>query len=109
APRSRIAVARGDADYARYDAELERRYPSGLGFALSGDYLSSPTAGALSSRYSNTQVWAQGSYHPTRWVGLQYQLIRSAPNRRPYVIGTAGSEDTLSPGYKGTRHDTQIR
>jgi len=109
APRSRIAVARGDADFARYDAELERRYPSGLGFALSGDYLSSPTVGVLNSRYSNTQVWVQGSYHPTRWVGLQYQLVRSAPNRRPYVIGSAGLEDTIGPGYKGTRHDSQIR
>jgi hypothetical protein len=109
APRSRIAIARGDNDFARYDAELERRYPSGLGFALSADYLSSPTVGVLSSRYSNTQVWAQGSYHPTPWVGLQVQLVRSAPNRRSYVISNAGVEDTIGPGYKGTRSDGQIR
>jgi hypothetical protein len=109
AARSRIAIARGDNDYARYDAELERRFSSGFGFALGADYLSSPTVAVLSSNYSNTQVWAQGSYHPTRWVGLQYQLIRSAPNRRPFVISNAGVEDTIGPGYEANRTDAQFR
>jgi hypothetical protein len=109
AARSRIAVVRGDEDYARYDASLERRFTSGFGFALGGDYISSPTAAALSSNYSNTQIWAQASYHPTRWVGLQYQLLRSAPNRRPYAISNGGIEDTIGPGYKATRTDAQLR
>jgi hypothetical protein len=109
AARSRIAIARGDNDYARYDAELERRFTSGFGFALGADYLSSPTIAVLRSTYSNTQVWAQGSYHPTRWVGLQYQLIRSAPNRRPFVISNAGVEDTIGPGYDAKRTEAQFR
>jgi len=79
AARSRIAIARGDNDYARYDAELERRFTSGFGFALGADYLSSPTVAVSSSNYSNTQLWAQGSYHPTPWVGLQYQLLPPRP------------------------------
>jgi hypothetical protein len=109
ASRSRIAIARGDNDYARYDAELERRFTSGFGFALGADYLSSPSATGLSSTYSNTGIWAQGSYHPTPWVGLQYQLIRTAPNRRPFVIDNAGVEDTIGAGYKAKRTDAQIR
>jgi hypothetical protein len=109
ASRSRIGIARGDNNYARYDAALERRFTSGFGFALGADYMSSPTATGLSSNYSNTQLWAQGSYHPTPWVGLQYQLIRTAPNRRPFVISNAGVEDTIGPGYKATRTDAQIR
>jgi hypothetical protein len=109
AARSRIAIARGDNDFARYDAELERRFNSGFGFALGADYLSSPTVAVLSSNYSNTQVWAQGSYHPTRWVGLQYQLVRSAPNRRPFVIDNAGVDDTIGPGYQAKRTDVQFR
>ena len=68
APRSRIAIARGDNNFARYEARLERRFPSGLGFALAADYLSSPTASGSSSDYSNTQIWAQGSYIPSRQV-----------------------------------------
>jgi TonB-dependent Receptor Plug Domain len=109
ASRSQIAVARGDNNFARYDASLARRFPSGLGFGLAADYLSSPTASGLSSNYSNTQLWAQGSYHPTPWVGLQYQLIRSAPNRRPFVIDNAGANDTIGPGYNAHRTDAQIR
>jgi hypothetical protein len=34
APRSRIAIARGDRDFARYEGDLERRFPVGVGFAL---------------------------------------------------------------------------
>jgi hypothetical protein len=109
APRSRIAIARGDNDFARYEAELERRFRSGFGFALGADYLSSPTVSGLGSSYSNTQVFAQGTYIPTPWVGLQYQLIRSAPNRRLFVVNNAGVEDTIGLGFKANRTDAQIR
>jgi hypothetical protein len=109
AARSRIAIARGDNNFARYEASLERRYRQGPGFALAADYLSSPTASGLSSNYSNTQLWAQGSYLPTPWFGLQYQLIRSAPNRRPFVVSNAGIDDTIGAGFKANRTDAQIR
>jgi TonB-dependent receptor-like protein len=109
APRSRIAIARGDGDFARYEASLEYRYAKGLGFGIAGDYLISPTLSVRSSKYSNTQVWAQGSYIPSAHVGIQYQLVRSAPNRRPFVISELGVDDTLGPGYKARRTDAQIR
>lgn len=109
APRSNIGVATGYADIARYDGGLERRTTSGLGFVLAADYLSSPTASALESRYSNNHFWLQGSYLPNSRVGVQYQLIRSAPNRRPYVVNGLAGEDTLTLGYKATRTDGQLR
>jgi hypothetical protein len=109
APRSRIAIARGDANFARYEASLERRFVSGIGYALAADYLSSPTVAVRSSNYSNTQLWAQGSYIPSPHLGFQYQLIRSAPNRRPFAINAAGVDDTIGPGYKVTRTDAQFR
>jgi hypothetical protein len=109
APRSRIAVARGDNDYARYEASIERRFTKGAGFGLGADYVSSPTVSGLDSDYSNTQVWAQGSYLPTAWFGAQYQLIRSAPNRRPFVIDNVGVADTIGVGYDANRTDAQFR
>src|SRR5207244_7148165 len=87
----------------------ERRYPSGLGFSLAADYLSSPTASVVSSGYSNTQFWAQGGYVPSPKFGVQYQLIRSRPVRRAFVVSNASGQDTLSPAFKGTRTDAQIR
>jgi hypothetical protein len=108
APRSRIAIARGDGDYARYEGALERRYQNGLGFALAGDYLNSPTASGSSSSYSNTQVFLQGNYLPTRKVGIQYQLLRSSPNRRPFVVNEP-VPDTIAPGFDAKRTDAQLR
>jgi hypothetical protein len=109
APRSRVSIARGDRDFARYEADLERRFTSGLGFAGTGDYLSSPTASGTLSGYSNTQVWVQGSYIPSERFGLQYQIIRSRPKRRPYSVADALATDTIGLGYTAKRTDVQFR
>jgi hypothetical protein len=108
APRSRIAVARGDRDFARYEADLERSFPSGLGFALAADYLNSPTASGTSSAYSNTQVWGRGGYVPSHRFGVQYQLIRSHPKRRAFTSELSAS-DTIGLGFDATRTDAQFR
>ncbi len=109
APGSRIAVARGDEDFARYEASLERRFRSGLGFSLAGDYLSSPTISGASSDYSNTQVLAQGGYIPSDRFGVQYRLLRSGPKRDPYVTTANGSEETIGLGYEAKRTDAQLQ
>ena len=109
APRSRIAIARGDGDFARYEGALERRFRNGLGFALAGDYLNSPTASGDASDYSNTQVFLQGNYIPTRKIGVQYQLLRSAPDREPFVVNDPIPNDTIGPGFDANRTDAQLR
>ena len=109
APRSRIAIARGDGDFARYEGALERRFGNGLGFMAAGDYLNSPTASGTSSTYSNTQFLLQGSYLPTRRIGVQYQLLRSSPDRRPFVVADPVPNDTIAPGFDAKRTDAQLR
>jgi TonB-dependent receptor-like protein len=109
APRSRVAISRGDRDFARYEANLERRFPVGVGFGLAADYLDSPTASGSSSQYSNTQVWGQGSYVPSRRFGVQYQLVRSHPKRRPFTVAGTTLSDTIGAGYTATRTDAQFR
>jgi len=109
APRSRIAIARGDGDYARYEGSLERRFENGLGFAVAGDYLNSPTASGTSSSYRNTQLFIQGNYVPTPRIGFQYQLLRSAPNRRPFVVADPVPNDTIGLGFDAKRTDAQFR
>ncbi len=109
APRSRVGVASGDRDYARYDGAFERRGKAGVGIGLAGDYLSSPTASGESSDYSNTQFWGQVSYvPPSGKFGLQYQLVRSSPDRRPFVSDIVPG-DTIGLGYDATRTDAQVR
>lgn len=109
APRSRVAIARGDKDFARYEASLERRFPSGMGFALAADYLSSPTASGSTSDYSNTQVFGQGGWIPSPRFGIQYQLLRSHPKRQAFTIADVTLNDTIGLGYTATRTDAQIR
>jgi hypothetical protein len=109
APRSRIAIARGDGDFARYEGSLERRFVNGPGFAIAGDYLNSPTASGTSSGYSNTQFWLQGSYLPSSRIGFQYQLVRSTPNRRPFVVADPVPNDTIGLGFDARRTDAQFR
>ncbi len=109
APRSRLGIARGERNFARYEAELERRFASGIGFVISGDYLSSPTASGSSSGYSNTQIWLQGGYVPSETFGVQYQLIRSAPRRRAFVVADPIPNDTIGLSARARRTDAQFR
>jgi hypothetical protein len=109
APRSRVAIARGDGDFARYEGSLERRFTNGIGFGIAADYLNSPTASGTSSSYSNTQYWLQGNYAPSHRIGLQYQLIRAGPNRRPFVVDDPLPSDTIGLGFDATRTDAQFR
>jgi hypothetical protein len=109
APRTRIAIARGDGDYARYEGSLERRFGSGIGLGVAADYLNSPTASGAASGYSNTQFWLQGSYLPSPRLGVQYQLIRSNPDRGPFVVSEPAPNDTIGPGFDAKRTDAQGR
>jgi hypothetical protein len=109
APRSRVAIARGDRDFARYEGDLERRFPSGIGFVIAADYLNSPTASGTNSDYSNTQAWVQGGYIPSNRFGIQYQLIRSRPKRRAYTINDLTPNDTIGLGFSARRTDAQFR
>ncbi len=69
--RGRASRSRGATGTSRATkASLERRFANGIGFALAGDYLNSPTASGTSSSYSNTQFLLQGNYVPTPTLGL---------------------------------------
>jgi hypothetical protein len=109
APRSRIAIARGDGDFARYEGSLERRFENGIGFAVAGDYLNSPTASGTSSGYRNTQFFIQGNYVPSPRIGFQYQILRSAPDRRAFVVDDPVPNDSIGLGFDAKRTDAQFR
>ncbi len=107
AARSRIGIATGDDDVARYDGALQRRFRSGLGFSLGADFLSAPTSSGFSSDHEQTQYWIQLGYLPSPRAGAQAQLLRTEPRRDPYLGLSAA--DTLGSGLDGNRSDYQIR
>ena len=106
AARSRIAAATGDGDLTRYHGLLERRFPSGIGFGVAGDYLDAPTLGATSADSRVTNYWLQGSWLPSERTGIQYQIVRSDAERDPFV-GEAGTP--IGDGLIGRRTDQQLR
>jgi len=107
APRTRIAVSRGQQDFARYQGSLERKTRSGLGYTIAGDNLTVPTIQGFRSSYVNTAFFVQGSYVPSPRWGVLLQALRSRPSRDP-TLDAAG--DTLTRGiHAGRRMDWQLR
>jgi len=106
APRSRIAVARGAADFARYQGSLEKRSRSGLGFAVAAENTSVPAASGIRPKFGNTSILAQGSWLPSPRYGIVLQYVRSRPDRDAVLAGG----DTVSRGFaEARRSDVQLR
>lgn len=105
APRSRIAVATGSDRLALYAGEIEARSQSGFGAVLAGDYVRAPAVAPSTGDFSSSQLWLQGSYVPSRRLGLQYQLIRASADRDAATGGLGG----IGSAYEGKRTDAQMR
>jgi hypothetical protein len=107
APRSRIAIARGAGDFARYQGSLEKRTRSGFGFALAAENTDVPAVSGTRPRFGSTSILARGNWLPSPQLGLSLQYVRSRPDRDP-VLGSAA--DTLSRGFiEAKRSDWQLR
>ena len=106
APRSRIGLGSGQDGLKMYQAELETRSASGFGLGVAADYLKAPVAAGTSGAYQNTQFWVQGSYVRSPRFGVQYQLMRSDPDRDVFSpVAGGASLDRL----EGRRSDMQAR
>ncbi|MGD9522571.1 MAG: TonB-dependent receptor plug domain-containing protein [Gemmatimonadales bacterium] len=109
APRTRIAISTGDRSRARYFGSYERRYGSGIGLSLAGDFASvnAPTGGSGAAEVTN--AWLQLSWRASAKLGAQLQYLVQAPDRQPLLDDRGGGVDTLDSGVVGTRGDLQFR
>ena len=98
APRSRIAVARGAGDFARYQGSLQKRSRSGLGFALGADNTSVPAVDQIRPRFGNTSILAQGSWLPSPHYGVVLQYFRSRPDRDAVLSRPRHAESRVRGG-----------
>jgi hypothetical protein len=106
APGSRVGIASGDKEIARYNGALEYRFTNGIGLSLGGERMVAPTATGLASDYDITNVWVQLGWVPSARFGIQAQFLGSNPDRKAFV-GDAG--DTLETRLTGKRSDQQLR
>ena len=100
-PRTRIAVARGDFNQARYEALFEKRFRSGVGVAGAVEFRSTPTT---ARRFDNNNVWVQMDWVPKPTFGAQLRYLATSTDREADV-GTETPPDTLALAVKGGRGD----
>ncbi len=109
APRTRVAVARGDFDQARYEGLIEKRFRSGLGFALGVEYLlADGPGGDASGEFSNSLAWLQSDWVPSNRFGVQLRYLRGGPDRTR-TLTREEPIDTLIRPLNGTRTDFTAR
>ncbi len=109
-PRTRVGVASGDFQIARYIGSLEKRASNGFGYVIAGEYLAVPLRSGDQGGYHNTQTWLQASYAPAGPLQAMVQVFRAGPRRDPVLtVGADGrittSSDTLIQGLSGKRSD----
>ncbi|HTL06566.1 MAG TPA: Plug domain-containing protein [Gemmatimonadales bacterium] len=102
APYSRIGIASGDLQIARYQGYLEKRSSRGPGFAAAFDHFAVPVQQGELGEYSNTQTMLRLDYVKSGKRGAELSAWRSGPDREPVV---ADNGDTLSLARHGSRYD----
>lgn len=108
APRTRIAVSRGDFEQARYEGLIEKRWKSGFGFGLGIEYRlnDGPNDAYGDSQVSN--AWIQGDWVPSDRYGVQLRWIRMGTDRSRALTREAPI-DTLVRPIDGSRSDLSAR
>ena len=106
APYSRIGIASGDLQIARYQGQLEKRSSKGPGVALAFDHFSVPALQGQAGSYDNTQFWLRLEYLRSEHAGAELQFFRNSPDREPIL---SGAGDTLSRQRHASRGDLTAR
>lgn len=109
-PRTRVGVASGDFQIARYLGSLEKRSANGLGYVVAAEYLAVPLRTGDQGPFHNTQTWLQASYAPAGPFQAMVQVIRGGPRRDAVLTQTpdgqiTGTSDTLIRSLGGKRSD----
>ena len=107
-PYSRIGIATGDLQIARYQGVLEKRSAKGVGLTAAFDHFSVPVQRGGVGAYSNTQGWLRLDYVPSTRAGAEVQLLTSGPDREP-LLSSSEPPDTLSRARNGSRRDLMAR
>jgi TonB-dependent receptor-like protein len=105
APRSRVGIATGQFDIARYQGDIEYRWKNGFGLTGAAEYFDSPTATGVATSASVTSGLYRAQFVPREDRGVQIQLLTQSPDRNRFVTGA----DTIGSPLSGTRSDLQAR
>lgn len=109
APRTSIGVSTGDRAHSKYTGTFEKRYASGFGLSIVGDFtgVNAPTGGSGAADVTN--AWLQLSWRRNARFGADVQYLVQAVDRGALLGAGEAAADTLDPGLTGTRSDVKAR
>jgi hypothetical protein len=105
APRSRVGIATGDFDIARYQGDLEYRGKSGLGATAAAEYFDAPASTGLAGASVGSALLRM-QFVPRADRGVQVQYLAQSPDRDPFQRAPG---DTIGAALEGSRSEIQVR
>ncbi len=105
-PRSVVRVMSGDFHSASYTGLFQKRWSSGLGINLAGNFLQSEGASKSNRQSQQFDLWAKGEWLPTATTGVTYQIRRQQYDREAVEQGEGGvAVAERVPARHGARTD----
>ena len=109
-PSSSIRIQTGDLSVADYRGTFARRWRSGLGLAVVGDWNAiNDDAGTSTTGFNSVDLWLKGEYIPSGRLGISYEILSSTWDRsaRAGVVERwrFKRQDGLLRVFAGTRAD----
>ncbi len=104
--RSVVRVMSGDFRTASYGGLFQRRWASGLGLNLAGNFVQSEGASRSNRQSQEFDLWAKGEWLPTATSGVVYQVRRQQYDRDavPQGLSGVGAAEGI-PASHGARTD----
>lgn len=105
-PRTVVRVMSGDFRTASYTGLFQKRWSSGLGLNLVGNFVGSEGASNANRHSQAFDLWAKGEWLPTAAIGVAYQIRRQEYDRDAVLKGE-GATAVLErvPARHGARTD----
>jgi hypothetical protein len=100
-PRSTIMIVTGDQNIANYRGLFVKRWRSGFGLTLGGDYNAINGDNQATTEFNATDLWLKLEFVPNGRIGASMQMLRSGWERDP----RAGLVDA----WEMSRRDLMLR
>ncbi|MEK6688539.1 MAG: TonB-dependent receptor plug domain-containing protein [Gemmatimonadota bacterium] len=109
APWTRLSVARGTYEQARYEGILQKRVVGGFGYTVGVSYDISNGFNNDVGDFQAAHAWLEASYLPSARFGARLRYRLSTPDRDPSLAEGTPPRDTLARPLRRDRGDLEAR
>ncbi len=105
APRSLVRVLSGAFHAASYAGIFQKRWPSGLGLDLAGNFVGGNGSNQNNYQIGAFDVWAKATWLPSAGTSVSYQIRRQQYDHQPVPSGSGAAVPGGIPAVHGARTD----